>query len=377
MSAHTARRHRSLVASFVALGLLLSTIPARVMAVPGGAPVASGVLRNAGGDPMAGTVALWYQDPDRGELVLAASTNVGPDGRYQLRTNAGSLRRLAAQNGGWLNLLVAGGSEATQGSVAITRRLAGGAWSGPNGELAKDIVAAEPLTAAERPAARAFAASAAEPSTAVVRARSIGTCWSDLIATWSGYTIIGELHTWTDETATWTYGRTADSDIGVGISYDGKAWKQTGSFHVGSTNASSVTKSAGSRYGRLLASKFQFKKYQLIGYCPFLPNYEITPTRWLSGLVEGAYVRNYDGYCGSYYKAHATEFGRNTSWTRDDKAYATFSAAVTAFGVVSLTARSGLSTNVKMTHTFGSAYAPHRLCGNDNDILRAHRVFAG
>ena len=151
-------------------------------------------------------------------------------------------------------------------------------------------------------------------------------CFPDGEETWKGYTVIGEVHTWTDHTASWSYGKTADSDIGVGISYNGTAWRQSGSFHVGTASSSSVTKSAGNLYGRLLLSRFEYRKLHWIGYCPFLPAYTIAPSRWLSGLVEGTSVRQYDGYCGSYYAANAAEFGPNTQWSRDRSDYATFGA---------------------------------------------------
>jgi hypothetical protein len=361
-----------------ALGLLLSTLPAQVAAVGGGPVIASGHLRDGSGHPLAGTVGIWYEDPLRSELVLLASAPTGEDGAFALRAKAsGSLHRLAADNDGWVNLILAGGNQASQGSVAVARQLGAGAWSGPRGQLRADVVAKAPLSAAERAAAATFARAARSPASgASVRAASFYGCYPLAAGTWSGNTVIGEVHTWTDHTARWSYGKTADSDIGVGVSYNGTTWSESGSFHVGTSSSSVVSKRAGSRYGRLLLSRFEYRKLAWVGYCPFVPQATIVPGRWLSGLVEGASVRNYDGYCGSFYAANAAEFGPNTRWSRDRSEYATFNAAVSAFGLVSLSARSGLSTNVRMTHTFGSG-SFHRLCGNDADILHATRVFAG
>lgn len=360
------------------MALLLSTLPAQVMAARGGPLIAAGHLRDGSGRPVSGTVGIWYEDPARSELVLLASAPVAADGAFALRAAAnGSLRRLAAANDGWVNLIVAGGDETSQGSVAAARRLEANGWAGPHGQLRADVAAKATLSAAQRPAALSFARAArSAASGASVRALPLYGCFAQAAGTWSGNTVIGEVHTWTDHTAKWSYGKTADSDIGVGVSYNGQAWSESGSFHVGTASSSVVTKRAGSRYGRLLLSRFEYRKLAWVGYCPFLPKETIVPGRWLSGLVEGASVRNFDGYCGSFYAANAAEFGPNTQWSRNRSDYAKFDAAVSAFGIVSLSARSGLSTNVRMTHTFGSG-SFHRLCGNDADILHATRVFAG
>ena len=361
-----------------ALGLLLSTLPAHVTATRGGPLVASGHLRDGSGRPVSGTVGIWYEDPARSELVLLTSAPTGADGSFELRAAPTAvLHRLAAANDGWVNLILAGGTDVSQGSVAVARRLRAAGWSGPRGQLRAEVVARAPLTAAQRAITTTFARDVRSAASGTsVRAASLYGCFAQAAGTWSGNTVIGEVHTWTDHTAKWSYGKTADSDIGVGVSYNGTTWSQSGSFHVGTASSSVVTKRAGSRYGRLLLSRFEYRKLAWVGYCPFLPKETIVPGRWLSGLVEGAGVRNYDGYCGSFYAAHAAEFGPNTQWSRDRSEYATFNAAVSAFGVVTLSARSGLSTNVRMTHTFGSG-SFHRLCGNDADVLHATRVFAG
>jgi len=366
------------IATVFATGLLLSMLPVQVLAAPRGPLLVTGTLQDSTGAGLSGTVSAWFEDGVRGELVMVAAATAAPDGTFELHaTSLGAMRRAAAQNDGWLNLMVAGGSSERQGSVAVTRRLHDGAWTGPHGSLHVTVMADAPVTGPEQRVIERFAASAGSRAAAgAAQALSLYGCFPDREETWKGYTVIGEVHTWTDHTARWSYGKTADSDIGVGISYDGSAWRQSGSFHIGTSSSSTVTKKAGSRYGRLLLSRFEYRKLHWTGYCPFLPAYTIAPARWLSGLVEGRNVRQYDGYCGSYYAANAAEFGPNTQWSRDRSDYATFHGAVSAFGVVSLTAQSGLSTDVRMTHTFGSGRF-HRLCGNDGDILHASRVFAG
>lgn len=361
-----------------AIALLLSTLPAQVSAAPRGPLIASGTLLDATGRATSGTVGIWYHDPASGELVLVGSSPVSNDGSFALHaaTSNGILRRVAAANDGWVNLLVAGGTGTAQGSVAVTRHLGAGSWTGPRNEIEVEVRAAAPVLPDERADAASFAATARSAPGASALAAPIGGCTPVAAGTWRGLTVIGEVHTWTHHTAKWSYGRTADSDIGVGVTYDGRVWSQSGAFHVGTSSSSVVTKRAGSLYGRLLLSRFEFRRIAWVGFCPFVPREMIMPSRWLSGLVEGANVQNYDGYCGSYYAANAAEFGPHTLWSRNRSDYATFNAAVSAFGVVSLSARSGLSTNVKMTHTFGTGKV-HRLCGNDGDILHASRVFAG
>jgi hypothetical protein len=364
------------IAIVVAGSALLGMLPTPALAAAHGPVLATGRLQASDGAAIAGTVGAWFADANG--LVMVASAAAGADGSFSLRAaSTGAMRRAAGRNDGWLNLIVAGGSADRQGSVAITRRLQDGAWIGRHGSLQVDITADAALTPAQRGEVGRFA-SAVSGSAAGTAVQSLTylSCYPDREETWRGYTVIGEVHTWTDHTATWSYGKTADSDIGVGISYNGTAWQQSGTFHVGTSSSSTVAKAAGSLYGRLLLSRFEYRKLHWTGYCPFLPVYTITPVRWLSGLVEGADVRQYDGYCGSYYAANAAEFGPNTRWSRNRSDYATFGGAVTAFGLVKLTAQSGLSTDVQVTHTFGSGKS-HRLCGNDGDILHAHRVFAG
>ena len=75
------------------------------------------------------------------------------------------------------------------------------------------------------------------------------------------------------------------------------------------------------------------------------------------------------------YSSWPSNNGPNTSVLRDSNAFVHFDVGFSAFGF-DAGAQSGASTYVQSHWKFGSS-ANHYLCGSENDISHAHRIFAG
>jgi len=190
-------------------------------------------------------------------------------------------------------------------------------------------------------------------------------------------TTVGEVHThgrWVTDTV--TYGRTADSNISVGVSPDGSRWSFSGAFHVGNTNGAAVSWVRAGPYGHRVETDFDYAEYAWVpfGICG---DYEIDPVRWDGAATYGSDNSGYDGRCGSTYAAYAQEYGPGTSFTRSTNRYVTFSVAATPFGVAGFTAQSGASTDVTMRWTFGQRSGTRTLCGNDGFPTASSRIFQG
>jgi hypothetical protein len=99
---------------------------------------------------------------------------------------------------------------------------------------------------------------------------------------------------------------------------------------------------------------------------------------WVGGWLNSDDVSSFDHQCKTTYNQYKTAFQGPGTWNRSNVDYTKFGGAVTAFGVVSLGAQSGMSTNVKIHYNFTQGTSQIRyLCGNTALISSAKRVFAG
>ena len=86
-----------------------------MLAAAHGPLLATGRLQASDGAGLSGTVGAWFED--EGGLVMVAAATAAPDGSFELHAaSPGAMRRAAARNDGWLNLMVAGGSPPGRGA---------------------------------------------------------------------------------------------------------------------------------------------------------------------------------------------------------------------------------------------------------------------
>lgn len=361
--------------------------------------IAEGWLRDASGHPTPGTLMLNLIDPraDSSAAPLLAMGTAGHGGRFRLRLDSTpELQGIAAENGGYLNLRLLAVADGGKAVALFSRRWGGDRWLPATGQPELTITAATPLTDEQRgklPRLRASGQAAQEraaqgrQSVEVTAATLAGAnaygsdnpyCYRVNDEFRTAYTVIGELHTWRDMTATFGYGTSADSNISAGFSFDGgKSWVLAGQLHVGNSTSTRSTKTVSSNYyGRTIRSQFEYVKYHYAGWFCYDDAVYQSPWRWTGGgIIEGSSQTQFDGKCGRTYPRYYL-YGRDTSWSRSDHDFWNWGAAASVFGLA-LQAQSGASQSADLTYTFGSATAYHRICGSDDYPSRAKRVFAG
>jgi Concanavalin A-like lectin/glucanases superfamily len=338
-----------------------------------GPVIDQGTVTDAAGDPIAGArVALYPHLATHGVVrpgaLATATTDAG--GVYQITLpDAGAVAALADANG-WIGLtreVLANGAD-TSAAVERTYDDVNGVWLDEDGSVAPATTVVDPASEATTMLARPIPAA--------------GFCLQLTVATGRpvmGETTIAELHAWADTTVTFTYGRTADSTIGVGYSRNGSTgWSLSGSQHV-SNNASARSPSYGPAYGKVERGQFNYQKYKILNTCSGI-TYKVAPTVWTGGIDNGgANVAAADGHC-----LDSDYAGKRASWdggsgaafdTTREKA-ATYGAAVTVFGA-QLSARSGFSSNVHIHWHFVTPGVTHWLCGSNNVPALAAIVYAG
>lgn len=312
---------------------------------------------------------LVYANPGPGretepERVIAAA-EAAIDGRFVVAVPpSAELRRIAAANGGHLNLVIVGTGRGEGGAVALSHAL--GRAGAPD-----VLLRTTERLAVDRPGA------GPGPGRGTLAADYVGCGWTP-VQTWNTDMVVGEIHTWDDMTGRFTYGQTADSDVGVGWSTDGKAWKLSGGIHVGNSSSTAAWKDAGPFFGYRLKSGFRYVKYRTDDPmdCGGGFRYKIQATQWNGGMVLGQNDASLDGKCRATYPNNTATFAAGTGFSRASSDFITFDAAASVGGA-SLWARSGASTYVKAEWWFGRKLAQYRLCGTTNAPTLAPRIFAG
>ncbi|HSM39079.1 MAG TPA: hypothetical protein VK838_07065, partial [Candidatus Limnocylindrales bacterium] len=359
------RNHRQTLAA-VSLALLFGSATPGVQPVVSGSPVAAiveGVLLDAGGHPAPGTLMLNLLDPDpesRAAPLLAMGT-AGRNGRFRLVLEPHSeLLGIAAANAGYLNLRLLAVTETAKGAALLSRRWAGRRWQSNVAPHRIAVVADAPLSGAQRRQLARFARAGSSAQARVDR----GLPSVDITPAGLGgkapltsdnpycnrvndqfltrYTVIGELHTWRDMAATFAYGKSADSDISTGYSWDGgSTWTLGGQLHIGNSTSTESTITASSNYyGRTVKSQFEFVKCHFAGmFCYDDATYQ-SPWRWTGGgIIAGASQTQFDGKCGTTYPK-VYRYDRDTTFARSTNDFVNWSAAASVLGL-SLKARTG------------------------------------
>jgi len=297
----------------------------------------------------------------------------------------------AADNDGYVNFFAQTVSGQLVKGFGFSKKFVDGEWSSGTTPAVPSIINMEPaiLTAADRAAIRrnSMAAISRPGSVEKVsweraaryntasRLPSAPGCFKVIDSRWTGYTDIGEWHTTADMNETFTYGVTADSDIDVGVDGNNDGiWSVSGSAHVGNTRSSDINPNRGPNWSTKVKSQFQYIKWHwncTVGHA-------IEADIWVGGWLNSDDVSSFDHQCKTTYNQYKTAFQGPGTWNRSNVDYTKFGGAVTAFGVVSLGAQSGMSTNVKIHYNFTQGTSQIRyLCGNTALISSAKRVFAG
>ena len=102
--------------------------------------------------------------------------------------------------------------------------------------------------------------------------------------------MIGELHVVTGMTATFTYGRTADWDIGTTVAAGNGPFSVSGSSHVGNSTGSSVTITRSGNFGHRLLSQFRFQRWHYANSCTGVYD-KVEPVKWAGSGLEDRRLR--------------------------------------------------------------------------------------
>jgi hypothetical protein len=246
----------------------------------------------------------------------------------------------------------------------FSRTFAGGAWSAGT----TTYVPAYMTTVGGSPVA-----------TADTAAPAIG-CTVQILSEQNNNNVVGEMHTANNMGGSvFTYGKTADSNFGVGYSFDGTHWSINGTTHVGTSSSSAETWTVPTTVpmntGHRLLSSFHWQKRKI--NCPVGgTHYDIVATLWRAGAILGADNSSFDHQCNSTYSANKVPQAPGTKFDRSGNAFVTWSIDASAFGV-GLSAQSGASTYVKIHLEFHQSSGNQYICGNDAAPTQAHRIFAG
>jgi len=344
--------------------------------------VVSGRLTDAQGAPVTGTIALLLQPPPGAagtttDVPIAASQQVGDDGRYALALDPSSpvvAPALAAGNG-WITFTLVARSAGLEADTMVSRAY-GPSVAAHQGALAASRAVAGWVTRDGRtpPVTLRLHRGAGAAPPGLVRPFT-DYCSEYVWATSSTPTVVGELHKWKDATASFTYGQTADSDIGAQSRESNGDWSVESAVHISNSRSASVTWSGGdanSTFGRWLTTNFQYED-QLWGgaYCSF--EY-VRSVGWNGGATWGGDVSTWDNHCdtspyGDVYKA-GSKLDRSSSRAHN------YRTGATVWGL-GLTAQSGYSTFVKEHWSFGSAQLNHWMCGDNAHETTSAIVYAG
>jgi hypothetical protein len=379
--------------------LLVAAVLGAALAVSAtayGATVVTGTVVNSSGQPVAGVPVYLYLEDQGGvdQTVNAwASTTSASDGTYSLDLPVTSTwMNQASTNGGYVNFDVVADNGALLAYNGISR------YPHPAGTCPPEIPTCRPTVeewlddANDEPG---MPASPDAPANALtLRATATGTPVAAQtsalpgcpvgkvnLGTQNAWSVVGQLHLGNDQHASFKYGQRADSEMGVGFSSTGTSgsWSIKGSVHIGNTSGGEITlqKDTGvnGMFGKRTKTQFKTVKYKYTS-CVGSHWYKIVGTKWIGSSDWGSDTNSFNGKCNNNYLEFKASFAKDGKFRRWQNHFANYSGAITVFGF-GLTNRSGASTNAEENWHFGTAYNTYYLCGNDNDVLHSHRIYAG
>jgi hypothetical protein len=345
--------------------------------------IVSGLLTDAADHPTAGGVELFAWPTGRPvevgqtvELLPIGSDRAGKDGRFAITGDlTPDLAELARLNGGYINFVLqaaaAGVLEETHfsryvGDTPITAEEAGRPRR-PIEWRAAPEEAAEPVRVNLPEAPKATTTSGDRPISPMQ-----GGCYgTKLVESRVADTVIGELRAPHDTVeASFTYGKRADSEIGVVTKGSQGPWKGSGSFHIANSEDTEVTQWARSDQHLLVKTRFLYDRFEFT--CPSGKFQKVVAREWMGDIQSEATTVH--GCAG----APEERLGRYTPETevkRNKEKAVRWEGAAGVFGA-SLNARSGYSRWVRGYWRFGRD-PMHLLCGDDGPPKQAGHIFAG
>jgi hypothetical protein len=213
---------------------------------------------------------------------------------------------------------------------------------------------------------------------------------STLLSTQIQPTVIGELHVARDAVGVYTYGRgsQADSHITVGVSSGG--WHLGGYRHVNTSNTAEVSvRNTSEDWARQLISRFSYGVYKHERWTVDPATGAVIscgtsrtagPRRWLGNIELGADLSQYLHLCTTKFLDHRLPYPPGSTFNRSSHKLHVWDAAALVNvgpGALALRAWSGASQWVTYHYEFGTKYAEHWLCGDDDYPIAAGRIFAG
>ncbi|MGH8990409.1 MAG: hypothetical protein ACRDZ7_02650 [Acidimicrobiia bacterium] len=350
------------------------------------APVmAAGRLLDSDGSPMVGEVELFAWPTGQAvevgqtiELVPVGRVQTTSDGTFAVRSDATpELASLAQINGGYVNLELRALAGRLVQETHLSRYLTEApaqAFSARRGAHDRGVAwqaapdeAPAPVTLRFDPpsnGARTLAANGAMPMQ--------GGCWGmKVVDSQIGRTVIGELRAPPDtKTASFVYGKRADSEISIAARAANGPWSVSGSHHIANAQGSAVTQWAESGEHLLVRSRFVYDKYEY--FCPSGRREKVVPREWF-GDVQPQPTSPVG--CALAPQSRVGHYGAKTGFDREQERAVRWEGAADVFGVA-LSARSGYSQYVQAHWIFGRD-ADHLLCGDDGKPATSSRIFAG
>ncbi|XBB68904.1 hypothetical protein ABFU82_06205 [Nocardioides sp. WV_118_6] len=343
------------------------------------------------------TVTVWWipgiesaQPGDELPIEALATDRTAADGSYAIDiVPTPAMKSAAERNGGWLNFDV-GVADTTSGKLAtagVTRRLTSAGWqdTAPQDQpalLARTTgervpVATGPVDLAltpsspdispanAAPAARGTAAARGSSAATLAEAPAPGSAYCSFIVDGrpQRWVNVVEFHNASKSEASWSYGRTADSNIESGIDYSGDGgWKVGVTRHISNQTSAKVFRSypAGKAVNHFASTKFEFVDghYQPYGAGSTCRDTTIpvntkvkNPVTWYGGVSANTGAGSeFIGCANAPQSNHRAGYGIGSGFTRDENKAAKIGAAVD-LGPIKVGAQSGFSSNVSVKWT--------------------------
>jgi hypothetical protein len=270
-------------------------------------------------------------------------------GAFRLTTSPTPLlRRAAARNGGWVNLLLLVRTPTGKAVLPFTRKLVDGRWSGGGSPSPRLVL--HPWT----PGTAGVFAEAAQHERA--------DCDWKRSHNYRRYTRVGQLHQWDGFRSVFHYasGSRAESTIGAAIAYGDGPFEARGTSTVTKTNVGergSIIRPNAGRFSRYIQTRFAYYYYYLVGRdCNRGPD-DLTKVLRTSHHVGGSYYKDHDdaapvldGHCHTARGKHRLIVApKSTEWVVSGEAKRV-DRGIKIFGVT-LGSQSGWSTHVRSEWT--------------------------
>jgi hypothetical protein len=348
--------------------------------------IARGRLVDARGRGKVGTIWLFAAQPvpvgktQTGTLIASGKTDSA--GNFDLESSGAKLppQAVYSRSSGWTNLdlLASDGRLIMYRSIARTLYASQtlSAFMGPHNSVdLGEFTLVQGARGVRRIAAVESPSDVGKSDPVIPCTETVTT-----VAETDRPTVVGELHTGPDASAKFTYGTTADSDVGTGVFDAIRGWSLAGETHVSTTSSSSVSWTQESNSDVELLTTFHFVKalHRSFGACQASFT-TVDASAWDGGATTRPAPTDPTHRCSTapYDEAPRREaFGARTTFSRDSKRAVTYSSAVTAFGI-KLWASSGYSKDVNVQWRFGHGRLVHYLCGDSAAPGAAERIYAG